>query len=60
MEHQIGVIRTNWQAIRDEAQLGDTDRRLLWRRQFLNDLAFEGLGNRLAEVVEELPRSYSV
>ena len=60
MEHQIAVIAANWDAACDEAQLGDADRRLLWRRQFLNDLAFEGLGDRLAEIVEELPRSYPV
>ena len=60
MRHQIAAIAANWDAACEEAQLGDADRRLLWRRRFLNDLAFEGLWDRLAEVVEELPRSYPV
>ena len=58
IKHQIAVIAGNWDAICDEAQLGDADRRLLWRRQFLNDLAFEGLGYGLAEVVLDLPRAF--
>ena len=57
MEHQIAVIAANWDAACDEAQLGDADRRLLWRRQFLNDLAFEELDGLLAEAIEVLPRS---
>ena len=57
---QISVIAANWQVACDEAQVSETDRRLLWRRQFLNDLAFEGLGDRIADVIEELPRSYPV
>lgn len=49
MRDQISVIAAHWQAVADEAELGEADRRLLWRRQFLNDLAFEGLEGRLAE-----------
>ena len=58
MQHQIAVIAGNWDAACDEAGLTKTDRRPLWQRQFLNDLAFEGLGDRLAEVVEDLPPAY--
>ena len=46
-KRQVAAIAGNWQAVCDEAQLGDADRRSLWRRQFLNDLAFEGLEDRL-------------
>ncbi len=48
MERQVSIIRTHWGAVCDEADLGDSGRRLLWRRQFLNELAFEGLEDRLA------------
>ena len=54
MKHQIVVIVANWNAACDEAQLGDADRRLLWRRQFLNDLAFEGLEEQLTETIVDL------
>ncbi|MCY4302938.1 MAG: HipA domain-containing protein [Aestuariivita sp.] len=47
MEQQIAVIKSNWEPVCDQAELNDVDRRLLWRRQFLNDLAFEGLEDRL-------------
>ena len=55
MTRQIAVIARNWDAVCGEARLGDADRRLLWRRQFLNDLAFEGLEDRLGAVIGELP-----
>ena len=51
---QISAIRTHWATECDEARLADGDRRLLWRRQILNDLAFEGLEARLGEVLEGL------
>ncbi len=54
MRQQIAVIGSNWEPICDEAKLGDADRRLLWRRQFLNDLAFEGLEDRLADILQNL------
>ncbi len=49
MEQQVAVIGSNWEPVCDEAALGDADRRLLWRRQFLNGLAFEGLEDRLSD-----------
>ena len=55
VKRQIAVIGRNWNAVCGEARLNDADRRLLWRRQFLNDLAFEGLEARLRDVIEELP-----
>ena len=57
MEHQITVIWKNWETVCGEAELSDADRRLLWGRQFLNDLAFEGLGDQLTEVVNVLPHA---
>ena len=56
MRHQIAVIGGNWEKACDVAQLNEADRRLLWRRQFLNDLAFEGLEGRLAGAIEDLPQ----
>jgi len=39
---QVASIRAGWAEICDEAQLSEVDRTFLWRRQFLNDYAFEG------------------
>ena len=54
MRCQIAAIRARWEAVCDEASLTDADRRLLWRRQILNGLAFEGLEARLGDVVDGL------
>ena len=51
MKHQITTIRRSWDTTCDEARLNSADRRLLWRRQFLNDLAFEGLKDQLGESI---------
>ena len=51
MKRQITTIRERWDEVCVEARLGPADRRLLWRRQFLNDLAFEGLEDRLGAVI---------
>jgi serine/threonine-protein kinase HipA len=40
--HQISVIQERFQAVCDEAELPEVDRRLMWRRQFLNPFAFYG------------------
>jgi serine/threonine-protein kinase HipA len=45
---QIKVIRDQWAAVCAEARLTEVDRNLLWRRQFLNDFAFEGAPAALA------------
>ena len=39
--HQVTVIRNQWKQVCDEASLSTVDRRLFWRRQFLNPFAFE-------------------
>ncbi|MCY4241216.1 MAG: HipA domain-containing protein [Rhodobacter sp.] len=54
MTDQITLIRNRWDALCGEAGLSEVDRRLLWRRQFLNDLAFEGMEDRLAEAIAGL------
>lgn len=41
INHQRDVIETHWGAVCDEAELNEIDRRLFWKRQFLNDYAFE-------------------
>ena len=58
IRHQVAAIGADWDALCDEAGLDDADRRILWRRQFLNDLAFDGLENSLAEAIEDLPPAY--
>ena len=50
MTHQVNTIRNHWDGLCQEASLGPAERRLLWRRQFLNDLAFEGLEERFQAV----------
>lgn len=42
IDQQITVIRDNWAKICNEANLTETDRTLLWGRQFLNPFALEG------------------
>ena len=45
IDHQIETITRLWPAICDEAEISTVDRTYLWRRQFLNDYAFEGYGD---------------
>jgi serine/threonine-protein kinase HipA len=40
-EIQETVIQENWDMICNEAQLSEVDKRLLWRRQFLNPFSIE-------------------
>jgi serine/threonine-protein kinase HipA len=40
VNHQVSVIEQHWLSVCAEAQLGEVDRALLWRRQFLNPFAF--------------------
>lgn len=48
IENQITCIIENWSSVCDEAKLNEIDRRLLWRHQFLNPYAFEGLEGDVA------------
>ena len=50
-EHQIEVICDRWNSVCTEAQLGEVDRNLMWRRQFLNPFAFENAPPALAALV---------
>ncbi len=43
IEGQIKSICENWMSVCSMAELSETDRKLLWGRQFLNPYAFEGL-----------------
>ena len=38
---QISVIEQNWGAVCEDAKLNKVDKRLLWRRQFLNPYSVE-------------------
>jgi len=42
IDHQIAVIKENWESLCDKADLSQTDRVLFWKRQFLNPFALEG------------------
>ncbi len=51
IERQIAVIVDQWTAVCDEAKLGEVDRNLMWRRQFLNPFAFEGAPDQLSAMI---------
>lgn len=40
-EKQREAIEANWDKVSDEANLNEVDRKLFWKRQFLNAFAFE-------------------
>jgi serine/threonine-protein kinase HipA len=44
MEKQLNIIIDNWNKVCGIAEMNDTDRTLLWGRQFLNPFAYEDLG----------------
>jgi len=50
--HQITSIGENWRGVCEEASLTETDRRLLWGRQFLNVFAFEDLNSEYVELAK--------
>ena len=52
IEHQIAAIGENWSTVCEEAELADTDRTLLWSRQFLNSFAFDDLEGSFDELVK--------
>ena len=51
IQHQIKVMQSRWGAICEEAKLTEVDRKLMWRRQFLNPFAFEGAPQEIAQLV---------
>lgn len=50
VRHQLGVIGQSWDAVCEAAALNETDRRLLWGRQFLNPFAFDDLTGDSASI----------
>lgn len=42
VDHQIDVIQRDWTEVCEQAELSETGRSYLWKRQFLNDYALEG------------------
>ena len=50
--HQISAIGENWSSVCEEAELADTDRSLLWSRQFLNSFVFDDLEGEFAELAK--------
>jgi len=41
IEHQIDLIKMNWDNVCDEASLSKLEREMFWGRQFMNPFAFE-------------------
>ena len=52
VEQQISAIGENWNAVCEEAGLTETDRSLLWGRQFLNSFAFDDLAGGVAQLAK--------
>lgn len=42
IESQLETINSHWEAVCEEAQLTEMDKKFLWHRQFLNPFIFEG------------------
>jgi serine/threonine-protein kinase HipA len=56
---QITCIGENWKPVCDEANLGGTERNMMWGRQFLNPFAFtdlEGSADEIVNLAEEVRR----
>jgi serine/threonine-protein kinase HipA len=49
---QIVTIRDRWDATCKEAGLSAVEKKLFWRRQFLNPFAFDGAPDSLRALVE--------
>lgn len=47
--NQVKIIDRVWGPLCKEANLSETDQKVFWRRQFLNDLAFEGVEGQFYE-----------
>jgi serine/threonine-protein kinase HipA len=52
VEHQISAISKNWNTVCEEAGLSETDRALLWGRQYLNPFAFDDLEGEFANITK--------
>ena len=58
VEHQISAIGENWRAVCEEADLAETDRTLLWGRQFLNPFCFDEPEGDYAELAKIGHKNY--
>jgi len=47
--NQVNIIDTSWGSLCKEVGLSEIDQTYFWRRQFLNDLAFEGVEGQFYE-----------
>jgi serine/threonine-protein kinase HipA len=52
VELQLSAIVENWGAVCEEADLSETDRTLLWGRQYLNSFAFDDLENEFVDIAK--------
>lgn len=52
VEHQISAISKHWNIVCEEADLSETDRALLWGRQYLNSFAFDDLERVFANITK--------
>jgi len=50
-KHQITVVRDKWEGVCNEASLSPVDQRLLWRRAFFNQFAFQDAPSSLTELL---------
>jgi len=60
VERQLRCIGANWRAVCNDASLTETDRNLLWGRQFLNLYAFTALDDpagQLSTLVDEIRKT---
>lgn len=58
INHQIETIIRLWGNVCDEAELSEVDRSYLWRRQFLNDYAFDNYADDALGRVQTRLRSH--
>lgn len=52
--HLIAVVRAKFDKVCDEASISEVDRWFLWRRQFMNALAFEGIESEIGTAIDGL------
>jgi serine/threonine-protein kinase HipA len=59
VNEQLSCIVENWEAVCDEAKLSETDRRLMWGRQFLNPYALENLTGDVRDLKDAVEQARS-
>jgi serine/threonine-protein kinase HipA len=52
VKDQINVIKSRWPSLCKKANLSEVDKKLFWRRQFLNPYAFINAPEEIARLVE--------